>query len=83
MVLNAAFLAMLGVGVTFLPQELLIHAGIQPLGTLVLLVQILGAMLIGFATLNWMNRSAHIGGIHRRPVSMANCSHFAIGAVAC
>ena len=80
--LSAAFFAALGVGITFLPQELLIHVGARPEGTSVLLIQILGASFLGFATLNWMNRGAHIGGIYGRPVSMANFFHFAIGAAA-
>lgn len=82
MSLSAAFLAALGVGTTFLPQEILGLVGIQPVGSSVLLLQILGAAFLGFATLNWMSRGTHIGGIYSRPVSMANFFHFAIGAVA-
>jgi hypothetical protein len=47
-----------------------------------MMIQVLGALLLGFAALNWMNRGARIGGIYGRPVSMANFSHFAIGAIA-
>jgi len=82
MSLSAAFLAALGVGITFLPQELLIRVGAEPAGVPVLLIQLLGATLVGFASLNWMNRGAHIGGIYGRPVTMANFLHFAIGAAA-
>jgi hypothetical protein len=82
MSLSAAFLAALGVGITFLPQELLTHVGTRPEGTAVLLMQLLGAMYLGFAMLNWMNRGNRIGGIYGRPVSMANFFHFAVGAMA-
>jgi hypothetical protein len=46
--LSAAFLAMLGVGITFLPQELLAHVGAPSDGTVVLLIQMLGALYFGF-----------------------------------
>jgi hypothetical protein len=81
MSISAVFLAVLGVALTFLPQELLVHTSAQPTQASVLLIQVLGAMLLGSATLNWMNRGAHIGGIYGRPVSMANFLHFAVGAV--
>jgi len=81
MSLSAAFLAMLGVGITFLPQELLAHVGAPSDGTVILLIQMLGALYLGFAVLNWMNRGSHIGGIYCRPVSMANFFNFAIGGI--
>jgi hypothetical protein len=82
MTLSAAFMATLGVGLTFLPQELLAHFGIRPDGTVVLLIQLLGALYLGLATLNWMNRGAQIGGIYGRPVSMANFFSLSVGALA-
>ncbi len=82
MSLSAAFLAAFGVGITFLPQELLAHLGAPPDGTLVLLIQLLGALYLGFAILNWMNRGSLIGGIYGRPVSMANFFNFLVGALA-
>jgi len=81
MTLSAVFLAILGTGITFLPQELLAFAGAATGGTVVLLMQMLGALYLGFAVLNWMNRGNFIGGIYFRPVSMANFFNFAIGAV--
>ncbi len=82
MSLSAAFLAAAGIGITFLPQELLVHAGARPEGTLVLLVQLLGASYLGVAALNWMNRGNRMGGIYGRPVTMANLLHFTVGALA-
>lgn len=82
MTASAAFLAALGIGITFLPQELLAHLGAQPQGRLVLVIQLLGALYLGLAMLNWMNRGTYIGGIYARPVSMANFFHFVVGAVA-
>lgn len=79
---SAVFLAVSGVGITFLPQELLLHVGASPEGASLRLVQLLGAALLGFAALNWMSKGAHIGGIYGRPLAMANFFHFAIGATA-
>ena len=78
---SALFLAVLGTAITFLPQELLTHVGVQPTGVPVLLIQVLGALYFGFAIVNWMNRGNRIGGIYNRPVSMANFFHFGVGAV--
>jgi hypothetical protein len=81
MTASAAFSAAMGLVLTFMPQELLAHLGVVEQGFTVVLVQMLGVLCLGFATLNWMTRSSVIGGIYGRPVSMANCMHFAIGAV--
>jgi hypothetical protein len=82
MTLSAVLLGVLGIGITFLPQELLAHVGVSPAGSVVLLVQLLGALYLGAAMLNWMNRGALLGGIYGRPVCMANFGNFAIGALA-
>lgn len=82
MSLSAAFLATLGAGITFLPQELLAHVGAQHDGTPVLLMQLLGALYLGFAALNWMNRGNRIGGIYSRPICVANFVNFVVGALA-
>jgi hypothetical protein len=79
---SAAFLAALGIAITFLPQELAAHVDAPPHGASVLLVQMLGGLYLGFAALNWMNRGNRIGGIYARPVSMANFINFAVGALA-
>ena len=80
--LSAAFYATLGVGATFLPQELVARFGGRPEGYSVLVIQMLGALYLGFAMLNWMNRGNRIGGIYGRPVSLANFFNFAVAAVA-
>ena len=82
MTCSAAFLAALGLGITFLPQELLVHLGVRAEGPIVLLVQVLGASYLGGALLNWMTRGIIIGGIYGRPVAMANFFHFAVGSLA-
>jgi hypothetical protein len=75
-------MAVLGIGITFLPQELLAHVGVRSEGAPVLLMQMLGALYLGFAALNWMNRGSHLGGVYGRPITLANFVAFAVAAVA-
>ena len=81
MTLSALLLAALGLAITFLPQELLVHVGVPPEGPIVLLMKVVGALYLGAAVLNWMSRGSLVGGIYGRPVTMNNFFHFAIGAV--
>lgn len=82
MTISAAVMAAAGVAASFLPQEILRHAGLTPAGPAVLGVQILGALYLGFAMLNWMARANLIGGVYSRPVAMGNFLHFTIAALA-
>jgi hypothetical protein len=78
---SAFFMAILGIGASFFPQEILVYCGAQPQGPGVLLVQITGALYMGFAILNWMARGNLIGGIYSRPVALGNFLHFAVVTV--
>jgi hypothetical protein len=82
MTASALFLFVLGITLTFLPQETLIYLGSGPAPLPVLLVQAAGALYLGFAFLNWTARGMLIGGIYNRPVSLGNFLHFAAGAAA-
>ena len=82
MSLSAILMAVLGIGASFLPQEILSYSGADPRGLGVLLVQVVGALDLGFAMLNWMARANLIGGVYSRPVAMGNFMHFAVVAVA-
>ncbi len=79
---SAIFLGVLGATATFLPQEILARAGAPPVGFSVELVQIAGALYLGFAMLNWMAQGNVIGGIYSRPVAIGNLVHFTIAALA-
>jgi Na+-driven multidrug efflux pump len=81
MILSAVFTGSLGLGATFLPQEIIAHFGDNPEVLAVLLVKVAGALYLGFAFLNWMARGNLIGGIYSRPVAMGNFLHFAVVAV--
>jgi hypothetical protein len=82
MTLSAAFLAALGLSATFLPQEILKFAAEAPEHFNVLLLQICGALYLGFAMLDWSSKGALLGGIYGRPIVVANFMHFLIGAIA-
>ena len=81
MSLSAVFMAALGICATFLPQEILARAGCVCGGAGVLVIQVAGALYLGFAMLNWMARSNLIGGIYSRPVALGNLIHFAVVAI--
>lgn len=81
MTLSAAVMAIVGLAASFCPQEILAYADAWDEITEVTLVQILGALYLGFAFLNWTSRSSIIGGIYNRPVTLANFMHTGIVAV--
>jgi len=81
MIVSAVFMTILGVGASFFPQEILAYCGSHPEGLSVLVVQIAGALYMGFAILNWVARGNLIGGIYSRPVALGNFLHFAVVTV--
>lgn len=82
MTLSAVLLGLSGIGLTFLPNEILNLLNLQTDLSLQLILQILGALYFGFAMLNWMSKSGRIGGIYNRPIAVANFSHFMIAGLA-
>jgi len=82
MTTSAIVLAVLGLGASFLPQELLARAGSVATPAAVLMVQLLGALYLGLAALDWMSRGFVTGGIYGRPLTLANVIHFMVGAIA-
>lgn len=81
MIASALFLGLVGLAASFLPQEILAWAGVSPAPFAVVLVQVLGAVYLGFAFLNWMAKGILIGGIYARPVALGNFFHFAVATV--
>jgi hypothetical protein len=84
LLMGASALAMgvWGLILSFLPQEALSFAGLSPDGLLPMLVQVAGAMYLGFAMMNWMAKDSLTGGIYNRPIVMANVLHFVAAALA-
>jgi hypothetical protein len=79
---SALVLCTLGLVGTFLPDSVLTRAGAPATPALMLLVQTLGALYLGFAGLNWMARDNLIGGIYGRPVAVGNLLHFLTAGLA-
>jgi hypothetical protein len=80
MSLSAIFMALLGLAASFLPSQALVWLGSDPAMGSLILVQVTGALYLGFAILNWSARGVLIGGIYARPVGIGNLLHFAVVA---
>jgi hypothetical protein len=81
MALSAVLMAVLGLITSYFPDKVLETHGTVPDGPTMLLIQMMGALYLGFAVLNWTARGAIIGGIYARPLAFGNFLHFAMVAV--
>lgn len=82
MTASSILMGVLGIISSFLPKEVLLSFGQTPTHTLILFVQILGALYFGFAIMNWMAKTVLIGGIYAKPLCIGNLSHFVIAGLA-
>ena len=80
MMLSAIFLAVLGFATFYMPERVLGMHGTVPDNATLLLIQMMGALYLGFAILNWTARGAIIGGIYARPLALGNFLHFVLVA---
>lgn len=80
MIASSIFMGLIGVALSFMPNEIVETLGPAPDGTLIL--QLAGAIYFGFAMTNWMAKGVLIGGIYSRPLSIGNFSHFLIAGLA-
>ncbi len=81
MIASAVFLAVLGFATSFLPEKVLGLHGTVPDTPTLLLVQMTGALYLGFAILNWTAKGVLIGGIYARPVALGNFLHFTMVSI--
>lgn len=81
MIVSAAFMAVLGLATSLAPEEILSLHGTTPDTPTLLLIQMMGALYLGFAILNWTARGVLIGGIYSRPLALGNFLHFAMVGV--
>ncbi len=79
MISSSIFLASIGILLTFLPNEIIFSLG---LATTTVSLQLMGALYLGFAMINWMAKGAPIGGIYNKPIAIGNLMHFGVGAIA-
>ena len=82
MIASSIVTGLLGLTASFFPKEILNNVGLSPTETVILFVQVTGALYIGFALMNWMAKTVLIGGIYARPLAMGNFAHFMIAAIA-
>jgi len=82
MAASALALALLGLPCIFAPDVVLQKLTGGTSAAAELLVQVTGALYLGFASLNWMGKGNLIGGIYGRPVAIGNLLHFLVAAIA-
>ena len=82
MIASAIYLGIVGIGLTFLPQEIARFFEAETNRTFILALQILGALYLGFGMMNWMAKNSMIGGIYSRPLVFGNLLHFLVSAFA-
>lgn len=82
MTISALFLGIIGLVLSFLPDEIINFLNIETNVISTLFLQILSALYLGFGILNWMAKGSLIGGIYNRPIAIGNLMHFAVGSIA-
>ncbi|PNW29199.1 hypothetical protein [Formosa algae] len=79
---SSLFLAIIGITLSFLPNEIIDYLNVESNVITILFVKILSALYLGFGILNWMAKGTLIGGIYNKPIAFGNLMHFGVGAVA-
>ena len=79
---SAIFLVIIGILLSFLPNEIADYLNVEPNIITILFLKIMSALYLGFGILNWMAKGMLIGGIYNRPIAIGNFMHFGIGAIA-
>lgn len=82
MISSSIILGILGTILTFLPDEVISEIRITSNLISTFSFQLLGALYLGFALLNWMSKESLIGGIYNKPIVVGNFMHFGVGALA-
>jgi hypothetical protein len=78
MIASAVVLGTTGIFLSFVAPESAAYLGWPTSGSIIL--QLMGALYLGFAMINWTAKGNLIGGIYGRPVALGNFIHFSIGA---
>ncbi len=82
MIASAATMGVVGVALSFFPLEILNYVETPSGLDYTILLQITGALFLGFAMMNWMAKTVLVGGIYARPLAMGNFMHFVVGFLA-
>jgi hypothetical protein len=73
---SALLMGIVGLFLFFFPQELFSFFGAGSTPLITRFMQILGALYIALATINWIAKASLIGGIYGRPIAAGNFMHF-------
>ena len=82
MTISAIFLGISGFGFTFFPNEISVLLINDDNHFSILILQILGALYLGFSYINWMSKNSLIGGIYNKPLLIGNTLHFLTASMA-
>ena len=82
MTISAIFLAVNGFGFSFFPNEISVLITNDDNHFFILILQILGALYLGFSYINWMSKNSLIGGIYNKPILIGNTLHFLTASMA-
>ena len=82
MVASSLALGAAGLALSFAPVEVLGLLHVAAPEPLPVLGQLGGALYLAWAFANWTAKDSLIGGIYARPLSLGNCLHFLVGALA-
>ena len=82
MIISAIFLAVNGFGLSFFPYEISLLLTNDDNHIFILILQILGALYLGFSYVNWMSKNSLIGGIYNKPLLIGNILHFLTASIA-
>lgn len=83
-VMTSSALLLFGIGIllSFLPNEVMEYLNVEPNTIIIIFLNILSALYLGFGILNWMTKGTLIGGIYNKPIAIGNLMHFGVGAIA-
>jgi hypothetical protein len=79
---SAIFYAIIGILLSFLPNEIAGYLNVESNIITILFLNIMSALYLGFGILNWMAKGTLIGGIYNKPIAIGNLMHFGVGAIA-
>lgn len=78
---SALFYAIIGIFLSFLPNEIADYLNVESNIITILFLKIMSALYLGFGILNWMAKGTLIGGIYNKPIAFGNLMHFCVGAI--
>ena len=82
MITSTIFMGVLGIAASFFPKEIVGYMGLSAAFPATILLQLTGALYLGFGMMNWMAKAVLISGIYARPLAMGNFMHFLVGGLA-